>query len=96
MSVESEKVLEAKLRVDMEALGGYCWKLLTTHLIGIPDRIVLLPGGRIFFAEIKTTKQKPRKIQLLWHKRLRALGFVVYVIDTSEQINKIVEEYGQE
>lgn len=94
MKIESEKLLEKKLRVKIEELGGYCLKLLAIHVIGIPDRICLLPNGVVFFAEVKTTGKKPEKIQLLWHKKLRKIGFEVYVVDTSEQINEIIEKYG--
>jgi len=49
-----------------------------------------LPGGRLFFIELKTTKQKPRKIQLYVHKKLIDLGFKVYIVDTSLQIKNIL------
>ena len=91
--IESEKYLESKLRKDIEAIGGYCFKFVPQFISGIPDRICLLPGGIMFFAEVKTTKQTPRKLQQMWHKRFRNLGFRVEIIDTSEQINKILEEY---
>lgn len=93
MKIESEKLLERKLRVKVEELGGYCWKLPAIHISGIPDRICLLPGGRVFFAEIKTTKEAARKLQLLWHRKLKELGFAVYVIDTSEQIEDLIILY---
>ncbi len=86
VKIESEKSLERKLKKEIERLNGFCIKLLALHISGIPDRLCLLPGGRIFFAEIKTTKQKPKAIQLLIHARLRSLGFKVYVIDTSDKI----------
>lgn len=88
--IESEKTLEKKLGTKVKELGGWSLKFTSTFISGLPDRIVLMPGGRIFFAEIKTTKQKPRKIQLLMHRKLQALGFKVYVIDTTEQINEIL------
>lgn len=93
MKIESEKLLEKKLRVKIEELGGLCWKLPAIHISGIPDRLCLLPGGKAFFAEIKTTGEKPEKLQLYWHKELRKRGFEVYVVDSSEQINQIIEKY---
>lgn len=91
--IESEKLLEKKLRVAIEKLGGYALKLLALHVVGIPDRICLLPGGRVFFAEVKTTGKKPEKIQLIWHEKLRKIGFEVYVVDSSDQIKEIIEKY---
>lgn len=91
--IESEKVLEDKFTNGIEKLGGICWKWFSIHITGLPDRICLLPGGRIFFAEIKTTKKKPKPRQLIVHRQLRNLGFRVEVIDNSDQIKQILQEY---
>lgn len=93
MKKESEKLLERKLSVSVQKLGGISIKLVATYLVGLPDRICLLPQGRMFFAEIKTTGEKPRKIQVIVHNKLRALGFKVVVIDSTEQLNQIIKEY---
>jgi len=90
--VESEKILERKLSKEIKRIGGLSIKLLSTHFTGLPDRLCLLPGGRLFFIEMKTTKQNPRKIQLKVHKMIRNLGFKVLVIDTSEQIKDFISE----
>lgn len=84
--IESEKVLEKKLGQAVKTRKGLSIKLLSTHMFGLPDRMVLLPGGIIFFVEVKTTKKKPTKIQLYVHKQLIALGFRVYILDKAEQI----------
>ena len=91
MVVESEKVIERKLVEAVKANGGMCIKLLCDNLLGLPDRMVLMPHGKIAFAELKTTGRKPRRIQVLMHKKLRALGFRVDVIDTTEGINNFIE-----
>lgn len=91
--IESEKALDKKLSEEVKRLGGISIKLLTTHLTGLPDRLCLLPEGRLFFSEIKTTKQKPKKIQLVIHRKLTALGFRVIVIDNSQTIKELIEEY---
>lgn len=59
-------------------------KLLSTFVKGLPDRMVICQGGYVGFAEIKTTGKKPTKIQTYIHKKLRALGFTVFVIDDLE------------
>lgn len=91
--IEKEKYLEKKLNRNVEALGGLSIKLLSTYFTGLPDRMCLLPGGRIFFAEIKTTGKKPRAMQKLIHAKLRKLGFIVEVLDTSEKIDKLLKNY---
>ncbi len=91
---EREKNLEAKLKDKVETvLGGWVLKLLPFVVSGLPDRLCLLPGGRLFFAEMKTTKKRAEKRQKIVHEQLRRLGFRVEVLDTSEKINEIVEEY---
>lgn len=79
MSVE--KILEKRLKVDIEKRGGYCIKLLPFACIGLPDRLVLLPGAWLAFVELKSTGKKLTLIQRVWRNRLVALGFRHYVID---------------
>ena len=94
MKIEKEKILEKKLSMEIEKLGGWSLKLLSTHVTGLPDRMCLLPGGRVFFAEVKTTKEKPKKIQIWVHNKIRALGFRVEIIDQSEKIKELIRDYG--
>lgn len=91
--LESEKLLETKLKNGVEALGGVYLKLLPNFMSGIPDRLCLIPEGRVVFVELKTTKKRPKKIQLWVHAKLRKIGFRVEVIDTSEQIKNLISEY---
>ena len=74
-----EKDIEAYLGKRVKALGGLSLKWLSPGLDGVPDRIILLPGGRVIFAETKDTGKKPRKKQQHRHDQLRALGFTVIV-----------------
>lgn len=95
--IESEKQLELSLKSTVEStMKGFCLKLLSQNIIGLPDRLCLLPGGRVFFVEVKTTGKKPRKIQQYIHEKLRSLGFRVYVLDSSRGINTILRDYGYE
>lgn len=95
--IESEKYLERLLKNTVEGtMQGLCLKLLSQHTIGLPDRLCLLPKGRAFFVEVKTTGKKPRKIQEFIHKRLRSLGFRVYVLDSSPVLHTILSDHGFE
>lgn len=89
--IESEKTIERVLVNLVKSKGGLCIKLLTNQFIGLPDRLCLFPHGAIAFVELKSTGQRPRKIQVLVHNKLRALGFRVEVIDTVEGVNKFIE-----
>lgn len=88
-----ERTWDRNLKNRIEKAGGWSIKLSTDFITGLPDRLILLPGGYVAFAEIKTTGQKPRKIQLFIHKKLKKLGFKVYVVDSQEDINLIIDEY---
>ena len=94
--VESEKVIERKLVEAVKANGGMCIKLLCDNWLGLPDRMVLMPHSKIAFVELKTTGQKPRRIQVFMHNKLRNLGFRVEVIDTIERVNNFINsiKYG--
>ena len=89
--IDSEKLVERKLVELVKINNGMCIKLLCDQLIGLPDRLCLFPNHKIVFVETKTTGQKPRRIQAYMHKKLRALGFRVEVIDSIEGVNKFVE-----
>ena len=89
--IDSEKLVERKLVELIQINNGMCIKLLSMHIIGLPDRLCLLPKAKIAFAELKTTKKKPSKIQVIVHNKLRALGFVVEVIDSVEGVYTFVD-----
>ena len=54
--------------------------------------MVLLPGGRMFFVELKAPGKELRALQQLRKKQLEKLGFKVLVIDTVEKIQQFIEE----
>lgn len=90
--IESEKTVERKLVELTHLNGGMCIKLLSFHLLGLPDRLCIFPKGKVVFVETKTTKQKPRKIQLFMHDKIRKLGFRVEVIDTAEKVVELIQD----
>lgn len=85
-----EKKVEKYLVVRVESLGGFCVKFPPLFFAGFPDRIVLLPGGRIVFVELKDEGKKPTPLQVRVHARLRALGFRVEVLDSKESIDEFI------
>lgn len=90
--IDSEKVVERKLGQAVQSVGGMSIKLACDYLQGLPDRLVLLPGGRVCFVELKTTGKKPRPIQVLMHEKLRAVGFQVEVIDSVEGVRQFINK----
>ena len=87
-----EKQIEMKLVEAVRRRGGLCPKFISPGLAGAPDRIVLLPGGHMAFAELKAPGRKLRPLQVVRGEQLRALGFRVYVIDRIEQIGGVLNE----
>ena len=91
-----EKAIEQKLVSAVRRSGGIAPKLVSPGFDGMPDRMVLMPGGHIAFVEVKAPGEKPRPLQLSRHRLLRRLGFRVYVLDGAEQIETILLEIGGE
>ena len=86
-----EKDLEQKLVKAIRQAGGMCPKFVPPGLAGMPDRLVLLPGSRMAFVEVKAPGEKPRPLQRRRHEQLRSLGFLVYVLDDPDQISRLLE-----
>ena len=85
-----EKDIEQKLVKMVKNHGGLCLKWVCPGWSGVPDRIILLPGGRVIFAETKRPKGgKLGKLQKWWHKKLRSLGFWAVVVWTEENVNTL-------
>ncbi len=87
-----EREIEAFLRQKIKSAGGLCLKFVSPGWAGAPDRLCLLPGGKIFFVELKRPGERPRKIQLKRHEELRKLGFSVYVIDGKEYVLDLIDD----
>jgi hypothetical protein len=89
-----ESAIENKLVKATRAAGGIAPKFVPPGLDGMPDRLVLLPGGKLAFVEVKATGCVPRPLQLARHEMLRRLGFAVYVLDDAARIPQIISEIG--
>ena len=87
-----EKNIAQKFRVAVKNAGGLALKFTSPGWDGMPDRLALLPGGRMAFVEVKAPGKKPRPLQLARHRTLRQLGFRVYVLDDEKQIGGIIDE----
>lgn len=87
-----EKQIEQKLVKAVRGMDGLALKFMSPGFDGVPDRLILLPHGRIAFAEIKAMGCKLRPLQVRRKRQLEALGFSVYVIDSLEQIGEILDE----
>lgn len=87
-----ETYYENKLRTSVQKLGNgaRCLKFESPGFTGVPDRIILLPGAKVIFVELKRPGKKERKRQLYVQGLLRALGFEVFsAVDCLEKIEEI-------
>jgi hypothetical protein len=82
-----ENDLEDFFRRRVRLLGGYTEKIVGMSR-GCPDRLVLLPGGRIYLVELKTETGSVEPLQKAWHQRASALGTKVYVVHGREGVIK--------
>lgn len=93
--MENEKSTEAYLRDEVKRLGGRSYKWVSPGRSGVPDRIVILPGGRVVFVELKSEGKTSTDQQKKRQAELRALGCTVYAdIDTKEKVRALLRKEG--
>ena len=86
-----EKEIERHLRECVKSLGGWCLKFVTPGFTGVPDRIILLPGGVIAFVELKRPGQVERQRQQFVQSRLRRLGFYVFSsVNSQKRMDEVI------
>lgn len=86
-----EKDIERHLRDGVRAMGGLCLKFVTPGFTGVPDRIILLKGGVIAFAETKRPSQRERQRQAFVQGKLRKLGFPVFsAVDSLRKVDDVL------
>ena len=86
-----ERAIEQRLVEAVRKAGGLCPKFVSPGWDGVPDRIVLLPGGKLGFVELKAPGQKLRPLQRRRREQLERLGFRVFAVDSVEQIGGVLD-----
>lgn len=84
-----EKTIDRRIAKKVKEIAGFYIKLPGSAISGLPDRLILLKGAKVLFAELKS-KKKPGKLQLYIHKKLRCLGFRIFVIADLETCNNFI------
>lgn len=90
----SEKAIERYLCKQVASLGGVCLKYANANMVGYPDRVALMPGGRCLWFELKSLGRTTSKVQKIRIAQLEGIGHRVYVCDSKEKINEILEGEG--
>lgn len=88
---DSEKYIERYLCSTVTAKGGICLKYSNPNMTGFPDRIVLLPGGKTLWVELKSKGRKPSIVQKIRFRQMEEIGHHVYVCDSIEQVDEVIE-----
>ncbi len=87
-----ERDVEKALVKAVQVRGGICPKWVSPGLDGVPDRIVMLPGGRIGFVELKAPGERPRALQIARIRQIERLGYKCFVCDEVGLIDGILSE----
>jgi len=90
-----EKEIEQLLRRAVLKRGGLCLKFISPGWSGAPDRLVLLPEGRMGFIEVKAPGKKPRPLQAARMRILRGLGFYAGALDDMNRIEEMLDDIGR-
>lgn len=85
-----ESSVEKYLKTKIEKFGGVCLKFNSTSMRGVPDRICMLPNGKIFFVELKAEGKKPRPEQVRAHKLFGSMGQRVHVCDSKLSVLEVI------
>ena len=91
-----ESPIEARLSREVKHAGGLCLKWVSPGCTGVMDRIVLLPGGRVIFVELKQPGGRLSERQKWMADALARLGMDVRCLWNKEQVDKFLEEVGQD
>lgn len=86
-----ERDLERKFRDAVRASGGKAYKFVSPGNDGVPDRLVVLPGGHIGFVELKQRGKKPSGLQKQQMDALRGMGCFAAVLDDPEDIREMID-----
>ena len=89
-TVITEKQIEKRLVAEVKKLGGAALKFTSPGTVGVPDRIVLLPNGRVRFVEVKRKGGVVSAAQKLWLGKLTAFGFKAVVLDDADEIGEVL------
>ena len=87
-----EAQLERALVREIERRGGMARKFVSPGWRGAPDRIVLMPGGRIWFVELKAPGEKPRPLQAHRLGQLSRLGFGCRYMSNKVELDRFLRE----
>ncbi len=88
----SENQLEEKLVKKIKEMGGMALKFVSPGRAGVPDRIILMPKGKIYFVEMKSPRGEVNPIQEYIFEKFEKLGFKVHILNSENSVKKFLEK----
>ncbi len=92
--MERERDVEKYLRRNLGSLGCLFLKWVSPGEDGVPDRILIMPGGKICFVEVKTDTGHMTGLQMMWQRKLRKMGcsaVTVYGMTGAKELIEVVK-----
>jgi hypothetical protein len=86
----TEKQVDTYLRTKVEEQGGLCIKMGNVHRLGFPDRLVILPGKKPFFVEVKRSGRELEAYQRVWFHRMFELGISCWMTNSYESVDDVL------
>ena len=90
--MQRERDIEKWMREKIEQLGGQFMKWVSPGNDGVPDRIAILPGGDVYFIELKRDGEVPTELQKWQIRRLKKLGCYATVVTGMKEARQFIEE----
>lgn len=91
-----ERDIEKKLLNAVRNMGGEAFKWVSPGNDGVPDRIVMLPGGRLIFVELKADRGRLSSVQKIQIRRIQKLGQDVEVVQGMDGLEEFLERIRNE
>ena len=91
---KSEREIEAYLVKSIKNKNGLCMKWISPGNAGVPDRIVIVPGGDVYFVELKAEGKRNNlsPLQKNFMQKLKNLNCEVRVIASFQEVDEFIEE----
>lgn len=87
-----ERDIERYLVKRVKELGGVAYKFVSPAHRGVADRLVVLPGGRVWFVEVKAPGGRLSMLQKIFFEEMQALGQNVRIVWFKEDVDQLIEE----
>lgn len=93
MNILLEREIESYLNENVKKRGGRSYKFMSPGNSGVPDRIVIFPGGRVVFVELKTETGRLSALQVAQIRRLERLGADVRVLYGLDDVKEFLDGF---